>query len=112
MKFLITENKLEQIVFKYLDNQNFIKIETNDKIEFVYSKEDRIATILYTIDTEMLRIHNELIEEISSFFSIKENFTKSIAKLEAAAAANVLFAGVTDILQVASVFEKRDRHQT
>ena len=78
MKFLITENKLEQIVFKYLDNQNFIKIETNDKIEFVYSKEDRIATILYTIDTEMLRIHNELIEEISSFFSIKENFTKVV----------------------------------
>ena len=81
MKFLITENKLEQIVFKYLDNKDFIKIETNDKIEFVYSKEDRIATILYTIDTEMLlpiRIHNELIEEISSFFSIKENFTKVV----------------------------------
>ena len=78
MKFLITENKLEQIVFEYLDNKDFIKIETNDKIEFVYSKEDRIATILYTIDTEMLRIHNELIEEISSFFSIKENFTKVV----------------------------------
>ena len=81
MKFLITENKLEQIVFKYLDNKDFIKIETNDKIEFVYSKEDRIATILYTIDTEMLlpiRIHNELIEEISSFFSIKEHFTRVV----------------------------------
>jgi len=37
MKYLITESKLDNVVFKYLDNQDFI-IKKSPKTSFGFSK--------------------------------------------------------------------------
>ena len=73
MKFLITENKLEQIVFKYLDNQDFIQIKKNDRIYFANSESDEYAQIRYDEKDGWCGIYYELVDEISHFFSIKSD---------------------------------------
>ena len=77
MKFLITENKLEQIVFKYLDNQDFVKIERGDSVYFLNHEGDEIAQIRYDKYDGTCYINYNLIREISSFFSL-ENFKSRI----------------------------------
>ena len=47
MKYLITESQFDKMIFKYLDNQDFIQIEKNDRILFVNSEGDEYAQIRY-----------------------------------------------------------------
>ena len=47
MKYLITESQFDKVIFKYLDNQDFIRVDKNDKIYFVNSEEDEYAKISY-----------------------------------------------------------------
>jgi hypothetical protein len=72
MKYLITESKLEKVIFKYLDNQDFIQIEKGNRIYFVNSEGDEYAQILYNKKNGEGIIRHELIEEISSFFSLRD----------------------------------------
>ena len=76
MKFIITESKFEHIVFNYLDNQDFIKIEKDNVVYFVNSVDDKYAQIKYTKNNGWCYIHLDLIDEISSFFSL--NFRDSM----------------------------------
>ena len=50
MKYLITESKLDKVIFKYLDNQDFIQINKNNSIYFVNSEGDKYAQIRYVKD--------------------------------------------------------------
>ena len=72
MKYIITESQIDKAVFKYLDNQDFIQIDKNDKIYFVNSEGDEYAQIRFDKDDGWCGIHIELIEEISAFFSLQE----------------------------------------
>jgi hypothetical protein len=72
MKFLITESKLENIIFKYLDNQDFVKIDKGENIYFVNSENDKLAEIKFNKSNGRCYINYNLVEEISSFFSMKE----------------------------------------
>ena len=45
MKYLITESQLDRAVFKYLDNQDFIRIKKRGWINFVNSRDDEFAQI-------------------------------------------------------------------
>ena len=47
MKYLITESQLDNIIFKYLDNQDFIQIEKRGGIYFVNSEGDESAQIRF-----------------------------------------------------------------
>jgi hypothetical protein len=76
MKYLITESKLNQVIFKYLDNQDFIQIEKNGSIYFIKSEGDEYAQIKYSI-LGGCTISPELIKEISSFFSLDESDSES-----------------------------------
>ena len=78
MKFLITENKLEQIVFKYLDNQDFVKIERGDSVYFLNHEGDKSAQIRYDKDDGTCYIDYDLNQEISSFFSLKKLKAKKL----------------------------------
>jgi len=70
MKYLITESQFDKVVFKYLDNQDFIRIERNGKIYFVNSEGDEYAQIRYDKKNGWCRIYYKLVNEISSFFSL------------------------------------------
>jgi hypothetical protein len=47
MKYLITESQIDKVIFKYLDNQDFIQIETDDNIYFTNSESDKHAQVRY-----------------------------------------------------------------
>ena len=78
MKFLITESKLDSIVFKYLDNQDFIKIEKSNMIYFVNSESDEDAEVRYNKDDGWCFIHIDLINEISVFFSLQDSDSRKV----------------------------------
>jgi len=90
MKFLITESKLEQIIFKYLDNQDFIQIEKRDYIYFVNSKDDEYAQISIRKDFGFCYVSHELTFSIESIFSMKirdslniiGNWVKRVSQVE------------------------------
>jgi hypothetical protein len=76
MKFLITENKLGQIIFKYLDDKNFIvgepKSILSSYIFFIENKNSKYATIKIIKGHNKIisRVSSKLIEEVGLFFSI------------------------------------------
>ena len=78
MKYLITESKFDKVIFKYLDNQDFIKIEKHNKIYFVNSENDQYADIRYDKNDGRCYIYNALITEISNFFSLEYSDSKEV----------------------------------
>ena len=78
MKYLITESQLDKIIYKYLDNQDFIQIDMNDSIYFVNSEGDEYAQIRYDKKNGWCVIYYELVDEISSFFSMEYSDSKQV----------------------------------
>ena len=78
MKYLITESQIDNLIFKYLDNQDFIQIEKNDIVYFVNSESDKHAQIRFDKDDGWCLIYYKLFEEISSFFSMQESDSQSV----------------------------------
>jgi hypothetical protein len=78
MKYLITESQLNRIIFKYLDNQDFIQFDKDDNIYFVNSEGDEYAQIRYEKDYKWCYIFYELMEDICSLFSMGEDDSKEI----------------------------------
>ena len=70
MKYLITESQIDKVIFKYLNNQDFIQIVKGNRIYFVNSDDDKYAQIMYDKDKGWCYIDYDLIGEISSFFSL------------------------------------------
>ena len=78
MKYLITESQFDKVIFKYLDNQDFIKIEKKYGIYFVNSEGDEYAQIRYNKNNGWCVIYYKLVDEISSFFSLQEDDSESV----------------------------------
>lgn len=78
MKYLITESQRDKIVFKYLDKQNFIKVNKNKEICFLYSPDDLWAIMKYM--RGKLIINKDLTNEIESFFSLDEDDTEILIR--------------------------------
>ena len=78
MKYLITESQFDKVIFKYLDNQDFIRIERNDSIFFVNSEGDEYAQIRFDKDDGWCYIYYKLVEEISTFFSMQKSDSKEV----------------------------------
>ena len=78
MKYLITESQIDKVIFKYLDNQDFIQIKKGNRIYFVNSEGDKYAQIRFDKDDGWCMIYYELVNEISAFFSMDEDDSKSV----------------------------------
>ena len=78
MKYIIKESQINNVVFWYLDNQDFIQIEKNNKIYFVNSESDKYAQIRYDKSDGWCNVNYDLIQEISSFFSLQESDSKEV----------------------------------
>ena len=81
MKYLITESQRDNVIFKYLDNQDFIQIEEGSSIYFVNSESDEYAQIRYDEDSEVCFINIDLVKEISSFFSLERSDSKEVISM-------------------------------
>ena len=78
MKYLITESQLDNTIFNYLDNQDFIQFEKGNRIYFVNSEGDKYAQIRYDKSDGWCYIHYKLVDEISSFFSLEESDSEQV----------------------------------
>jgi len=78
MKYIIKESQINNVVFWYLGNQDFIQIEKNNKIYFVNSESDKYAQIRYDKSDGWCNVNYDLIQEISSFFSLQESDSKEV----------------------------------
>jgi hypothetical protein len=70
MKYLITESQFDKVIFKYLDNQDFVVVGNNISLYFVNSEEDEYSQIRFDEEDAWCGIDEDLVNEISSFFSI------------------------------------------
>jgi hypothetical protein len=81
MKYLITESQLDKVIFKYLDNQDFIIKRMSDNITyFVNSENDEFSGGLiqhYRSGGECV-MSFELINEIATFFSMEFDSSKYV----------------------------------
>ena len=71
MKFIITESKMEQVIFKYLDNKDFI-VKGNKNARFLTSEDDVDGVIDYSSISKMCYFQKEFVDEIIDFFSIEK----------------------------------------
>ena len=78
MKYLITESQIDRVIFRYLDNQDFIPIEKGDKIYFANSEGDKYAQIRYDKKNGWCYLYWKLVDEISSFFSLEESYSEQV----------------------------------
>ena len=99
MKYLITESQLDKVIFKYLNNQDFIKVEYGNNIYFVNSENDEYAQIRYDKSDGWCYIKIDLIKEISSFFSLDDSDSKE-----------VIGRWVEDTLQMKVKYTQRSTH--
>lgn len=70
MKYLITESQRDKVVFRYLDNQDFIVIKTENRLYYVNSEGDEYAQIRFHPKDRWCTIHYDLVDEVSQFFSL------------------------------------------
>ena len=75
MKYIITESQITNIIYSYLDSQDFIEIKIGDNIYFVTNEGDEYAKIRFTnyFPSKWVGVSNELCDEISSFFPINKS---------------------------------------
>ena len=78
MKYIITESQFDKVIFKYLDNQDFIQIDKDDKIYFVNSEGDEYAQIRFDKEDGWCYIYYKLVEEISAFFSMQDSDSEEV----------------------------------
>ena len=83
MKYLITESKLDKVIFKYLDNQNFVQIKKRNIIYFVNSDDNKYedneyAQINYNKKNGLCNIKYTLIKDVSSLFSLDESDCRKV----------------------------------
>ena len=78
MKYLITESQLDKVIFKYLDNQDFIKIKKGNTLYLVNSERDEQAQIRYDKNDGWCATNKTLSNEISSLFSLEYSDSKDV----------------------------------
>ena len=72
------DKDFERVIFSYLDSQDFIQIEKNNRIYFVNSEGDEFAQIRYDKEKGYCMLKQELVKEISSFFSLELSVSKGV----------------------------------
>ena len=72
------DKDLEQVIFSYLDSQDFIQIDKGNRIYFVNSEGDEYAQIRYDDEDEWCYISIDLIKEISSFFYLQSSDSEQV----------------------------------
>ena len=72
------KTQIDNIVFKYLDNQDFIITGNDISLFFVNSENDEYGIIRYDINKGRCYIKYKLIEEISNFFSLQDSDSQQV----------------------------------
>lgn len=78
MKFIITESKLDGIIFDYLDGLDLYMVEHGDNFLFFESDSPGpVLVVAYRSNNDCF-ISSDLVSEISNFFSLNMNISLEI----------------------------------
>ena len=72
MKFIISENKMVDVVKKYIDSKDYKKLDDIDKIYF-YQEGNDIADIVFDCYDGFTELNFQFIDDIVNFFTIDRN---------------------------------------
>jgi hypothetical protein len=76
MKFLITENKLNNLIFLYLDNKDFFIRETQTNYYFLEDRQNNMfASINVRKKDNICFIYPGLVQDVSIFFTISSDMS-------------------------------------
>jgi len=82
MKYIITESKLENVIYKYLNLKDFVILNTSDSYRFYSSRQaiddDEYSLITYDKRYKDCFISSVLGEEVCSLFSLHPDNALSI----------------------------------
>ena len=81
MKYLITESQIDKVIFKYLDNQDFIinRMSSDNITYFVNSENDKYSdSLIIHYKSGDCVMSFELIDEIATFFSMDFDDSKYV----------------------------------
>jgi hypothetical protein len=73
----MTKYQIDKIIFKYLDNKNYIILKSETSTYFLENRDDEYAQIRLRNDGFCF-IYWRLIEEISSFFSMEKSDSEQV----------------------------------
>ncbi len=73
MKYLITESQIDDLIFRYLDNQDFKIVDTQKRIYFLDYVDNPYSQIRYDKDDGFCYINAKLINELNEFFSFEKS---------------------------------------
>lgn len=77
MKYIITETRLKQLIFKFLDYQNLSRKKVNDDIFFLKDKYSNVGVLRYDTTDGWLFILGSFADNVSSMFGITKEETES-----------------------------------
>lgn len=80
MKFLITENKIIDVIKHYLDSKNYKQINVHDELIYFYEEGDFLADIVVDADIKFVELNFELTNELKDFFSIDRGLSVEIIR--------------------------------
>ena len=70
--------RLEQVIFNFLEEKNFIIKETPDNYYFLKNDDDGYSQIRIRKNDMVCYVYHKLSEEIESFFSITDTDSKDV----------------------------------
>jgi len=73
----MTKYQIDKIIFKYLDNKNYIILKSETDVYFVENGNDEYAQIRLKNDGTC-HIYYVLIDEISHFFYLEYSYSKGV----------------------------------
>ena len=78
MRYIITESQLDRMIFKYLDNKDFVTINLGPNIFFSDSEDSSESQITYDKSAKSCYVSRELIKEMSNFFDLSVQDTVNV----------------------------------
>ncbi len=72
MRYIITESQFDNVIFSFLDSQEFTIKESKDSFYFTDNPSSNDGIILYWKESGLCTINYEIISLISSLFSLTE----------------------------------------
>jgi hypothetical protein len=80
MKYIISQEQLDSIVFKYLNAKKLIQIKRKNNVYFVKSEDGKNIRIRYDKNDGWCYISWKLVKEISTFFSLEQTDAEQVIR--------------------------------
>jgi hypothetical protein len=78
MKYIISESRINQIIFAYLDSLNMVKVK---EYNLIYIVENKDGVLMYNFTTRTLNIYKDFFDKIQLMFGLDSQHILNILSL-------------------------------